>query len=69
MNNKGADQTALMCRLVCVFVAHKSQRQFFSHCGPYVFVEKKLNKKNNEDALLVKGDGNPEDNYVLYERS
>ena len=29
-NNKGADQTAWMCRLVCTFVVHTQQSQVFS---------------------------------------
>ena len=34
-NNKGADQSARMCRLVCAFVVRKLQRQdFWRHC-PY----------------------------------
>ena len=28
-NNKGADQTALMCRLVCIFVVHISPQTGF----------------------------------------
>ena len=35
MNNKGADQTVWMCRLVCAFVVRKHQRQVFSRRGPY----------------------------------
>ena len=35
-NNKGADQTAQMCRLVCALVVRKQQSQGFSHRGPYV---------------------------------
>ena len=35
MNNKGADQTARMGRLVCAFVVHKPGRQVFSHGGPF----------------------------------
>ena len=34
-NNKGADQTARMRRLVCGFVVRKQQSQGFSHRGPY----------------------------------
>ena len=32
-NNKGADQTARMCRLICAFVVHKQQSQGFSDRG------------------------------------
>ena len=37
VNNKGADQTVRMHRLVCTFVVRKkqSQRGFFWHRGPY----------------------------------
>ena len=35
VNNKGADKTVWMCRLVCAFVVHKTQRQVFSCWGPY----------------------------------
>ena len=35
MNNKGADQTVWMHRLVCAFVVRKHRRQVFSHRGPY----------------------------------
>ena len=31
INNKGADQTAQICRLVCAFVIHIQQSQVFSH--------------------------------------
>ena len=34
-NNKGADQTAQMRRLVCAFVVRKQQSQSFWHQGPY----------------------------------
>ena len=34
-NNKGADQTAQMRRLVYAFVVRKQQSQRFSHQGPY----------------------------------
>ena len=34
-NNKSADQTAQMGRLVCAFVVRKQQSQGFSHRGPY----------------------------------
>ena len=34
-NNKGADQTAQMRRLVCAFVVSKQQSQLFSRRGPY----------------------------------
>ena len=34
-NNKGADQTARMRRLVCAFVVRKQQSQGFSYRGPY----------------------------------
>ena len=30
MNNKGADQTARMRRLICTFVVHIGQKQVFS---------------------------------------
>ena len=33
MNNKGADQTARMCRLSCAFVVHIGQKQVFSWQG------------------------------------
>ena len=35
VNNKGADQTAWMRRLVCAFVVRKQQNQGFSRRGPY----------------------------------
>ena len=35
MNNKAADQTARMHRMVCAFVFCKPRRQFFSPQGPY----------------------------------
>ena len=35
VNNKGADQTVRMRRLVCAFVVHKQQYQGFSRHGPY----------------------------------
>ena len=35
VNNKRADQTARMRRLVCAFVVHKQQSQGFSRRGPY----------------------------------
>ena len=34
-NNKGADQTARMHRLVCAFVVHKQQSQGFLNLGLY----------------------------------
>ena len=34
-NNKGADQTARMRRLVCAFVVHKQQSHGFSYLSPY----------------------------------
>ena len=34
-NNKGADQTARMCRLVCACVVRNPRRQVFLHRGPY----------------------------------
>ena len=34
-NNKGADQTARMRRLVCAFIVRKEQSQGFSCPGPY----------------------------------
>ena len=34
-NNKGADQTEWMRRLICAFVVHKQQSQGFSRRGPY----------------------------------
>ena len=34
-NNKGADQTAHMRRLVCAFIVRKSQSQGVSRRGPY----------------------------------
>ena len=36
-NNKGADQTARMRRLVCAFVVCNRQSQGFSRLGPYDF--------------------------------
>ena len=36
-NNKGADQSVRMCRLVCTFVVHKHRRQGFSRQGPSIF--------------------------------
>ena len=35
MNNKGADQTARMRRLICTFVVRIWQKQIFSWCGSY----------------------------------
>ena len=35
MNNKDADQTVRMCRLVCPFVVCEPWRQVFSRRGPY----------------------------------
>ena len=35
MNNKGADQTVWMLRLVCAFVVHIQQNQVFSRWGSY----------------------------------
>ena len=35
MNNKGADQTAQVRRLLCAFVVRKLQSQGFSRRGPY----------------------------------
>ena len=37
-NNKGADQTVRMRRLVCAFVVSKQQIQGFSRRGPYAFL-------------------------------
>ena len=34
-NNKRADQTSRMCRLVCTFVVCKQQSKGFSHTDPY----------------------------------
>ena len=34
-NNKGADQSVQMRRLVCAFVVHKPRRQVFSYGGTY----------------------------------
>ena len=34
VNNKGADQTAWMRRLVCAFIVRKAQRKVFSCRGP-----------------------------------
>ena len=33
--NKGADQTAHMCRVVCAFVVHMQQNGVFLQGGPY----------------------------------
>ena len=33
-NNKGADQTVWMCRLVCTFDVHMQLRQVLSRQGP-----------------------------------
>ena len=35
VNNKGADQSVQMRRLVCAFVVRKARRQVFLHYGPY----------------------------------
>ena len=35
-NNKDADQTVWLCRLVCALVVHKPWRQVFLHWGPYI---------------------------------
>ena len=35
-NNKDADQTARMCRLVCAFDVRMQLRQVFSRHGPYM---------------------------------
>ena len=35
-NDKGADQTARMHRLVCACVVRKPRRQVFWRCGPYM---------------------------------
>ena len=35
VNNKCADQTARMRRLVCAFIVRKQQSQGFSRRGPY----------------------------------
>ena len=35
MNNKGTDQTAPMCRLICAFVVRILHKQAFSWCGSY----------------------------------
>ena len=40
MNNKGADQTARMCRLICGFVVRIWQKQVFSWRGSYGFRQK-----------------------------
>ena len=39
MNNKGADQTARMRRLVCDCVVKKTRRQVFSRRGPYIKID------------------------------
>ena len=39
--NKGANQTARMCRLVCVFVVRKTRRKVFSNRGTCVLVLKR----------------------------
>ena len=36
MNNKGADQNALMCRLICIFVVCIQESQVFSLQGSYM---------------------------------
>ena len=35
VNNKGTDQTACMCRLICLFVVYIWQNQVFSWHGPH----------------------------------
>ena len=39
MNNKGADHTARMRRLVCAFAVRKSHKTGFSHRDPYFGLE------------------------------
>ena len=38
-NNKCADQTAQMPRLICAFVVRKQQSQGFSSPGPYMMLK------------------------------
>ena len=42
MNNKGVDQTVLMCRLICTFVVHIRHKQVFSWRGSCLKRKKKL---------------------------
>ena len=54
-NNKGADQTAQMRRLVCAFVVRKHRRQVFSCRGPYHTLQTKPQHHEEEpqNALTV----------------
>ena len=37
-NNKGADLTAWMCRLICAFVVRIWHKQVFLRCGSFVIL-------------------------------
>ena len=60
MNNKGADQSARMRRLVCAFVVRKPRRQVFSRRGPFhsVVLENPLCHKQNLEKLKCKQKSN-----------
>ena len=47
VNNKGADQTARMRRLICAFVVRIWQKCFFSWCGSYIFYMVKCENDGN----------------------
>ena len=49
-NNKGADQSARMHKLVCAFVVPKPRRLFFSRQGPNYIVTGKILVKASADV-------------------
>ena len=56
MNNKGADQTARVCRLVCAFVVRKLPDAGFLATRPFLFIYLFIyftNNKNNNKAIDV----------------
>ena len=47
MNNKGANQTARMCKLVCAFAICMQQSQIFSRLGPNKSLSMSSRHQNN----------------------
>ena len=62
VNDKGADQTARMRRLVCACVVCKHPKRGFLALRPIYFFRFSFSGK------IVKGDSNPDVYFVLYKR-
>ena len=55
MNNKGANQTAQMCRLICAYVVHIWQKKVFSWRGSYSKPQLKLRKQKDQRFCFYLG--------------